>query len=178
MKELIKNFLKKNDLNIAISYEMPKGYESAYGTYDFFKNTLFVNEEKISQNKALAVFTFFHELHHAMQFNKPEEFSNEINEFLGYVILYDGTCYKVKNSEWKSCKLKGSPAFYKRAYLSLPYEIDANEYALKKSLEVLNKEDSDRLMKFYKTNCVTDKKLTREEIITIAKAIDKEVDGQ
>ena len=36
-------FCAENGLHLAVSWEMPTGYETAYGTYDIVENTLFLN---------------------------------------------------------------------------------------------------------------------------------------
>ena len=40
-------FCEENDLAVSISYEMPAGYETAYGTYDVTLNTIFINRALI-----------------------------------------------------------------------------------------------------------------------------------
>lgn len=46
MKEIEKiaiRFCYENGIDVKLSYDMPAGYETAYGTYDVTINTLFLN---------------------------------------------------------------------------------------------------------------------------------------
>ena len=54
---------------------MPKGYETANGTFDPTVNTLFINKEMLqSQPEYEQMFYLFHELRHALQYLHPESF--------------------------------------------------------------------------------------------------------
>ena len=48
-KGYIDTFCEENNLAVSISYEMPAGYETAYGTYDVTINTIFINRA-LNQN--------------------------------------------------------------------------------------------------------------------------------
>ena len=41
--EIVNSFCRENGISVNISYYMPIGYETAYGTYDVTINTLFLN---------------------------------------------------------------------------------------------------------------------------------------
>lgn len=132
MEKLIQQYCE--ELNIILSHEMPAGYEDAYGTFDVCQNTLFLNREYLAGDEQWKI-VFFHELRHAQQYKNGEDFSSDILESLPYVILYDGTCYKLSGNEWRMCKLDGEDAF-RDLYMSLPYEMDANRYAYEKTVEL------------------------------------------
>ena len=63
-------------------------------------------------------------------------FSEQIQKSRIYVVLYDGTCYKLIDNEWQKCFLDGSEEYFTRVYISLPYEIDANTFAYEKTKEI------------------------------------------
>ena len=50
-------------------------------------------------------------------------------------MLYNGVCYKLIDNKWEKCTLEGNEEFFTRAYMSLPYEIDANNFAYEKTKE-------------------------------------------
>lgn len=98
---------------------------------------MFLNSSILQNAPELEVlFYLFHELRHAQQYLRPSLFNEKIRESLPYVILYNGTCYKLVENEWKECALQGSEEYFTRAYLALPYEIDANNFAYKKTREI------------------------------------------
>ena len=104
---------------------MPKGYETANGTFDPTVNTLFINKEMLqSQPEYEQMFYLFHELRHALQYLHPESFDGLIARSRLYVIQYDGTCY-----------------------LGQPYERDANDFAYEKVKELLG--DSPELQELH-----------------------------
>ncbi len=151
MKEIEKialEFCRENGIEVTLSYDMPAGYETAYGTYDVTINTLFLNTA-ILQNAPghEVVFYLFHELRHAMQYLCPMKFDDKIKESILYVILYNGTCFKLVNNEWKECALSGNESYFISAYVSLPYEIDANTFAYEKVKEICG--DSEELKKLF-----------------------------
>ena len=71
MKDLIiqefNNFIKDKGLNINLSFDMPSGYENAFGTFDIVDLTLYLNINK-NCSKVRKLFTLFHELRHAEQY--------------------------------------------------------------------------------------------------------------
>lgn len=133
LEAFAREFCAENGLHLALSWEMPAGYETAYGTYDIAENTLFLNWallEKLLRGQQL--FYLCHELRHGMQYQQPEQFSPFLRESLPYVLLYDGTCFRLQDGEWRQGKLEGEAAYFTNAYLGLPYEVDANRFAYAK----------------------------------------------
>ena len=66
-------------LTLLLSADMPAGYETAYGTYVPETKTLHLNAETMADAPpAEALFTLFHELRHAEQYQHPERFSEII----------------------------------------------------------------------------------------------------
>lgn len=151
MKEIEKialEFCRENDIEVRLSYDMPAGYETAYGTYDVTINTLFLNTAILQNAPQYEVlFYLFHELRHAMQYLRPIMFDDKIKESINYVILYNGTCYKLINNEWKECAFAGDENYFTRAYRSMPYEIDANTFAYEKARKICG--DSAELKELY-----------------------------
>lgn len=149
IKELFLNYCSENNLNIKLSYDMPQGYEKAFGTFDVCKNTLFININYIdSEPKYKIFFYLYHELRHAEQYIHIENFSRKIKESINYVVLYDGTCYKLIDNMWKCCKIDDKDIDFVSIYLNLPYEIDANAFAYNKIVKIFGY--SDEIENFYK----------------------------
>lgn len=151
MKDLSKwldAFCKENGLSVHLSQEMPEGYEDAFGTYDVTLGTLFLNLPLLQNAPEYeGLFYLCHELRHAMQYLHPEQFDPSIRESLPYVILYNGVCFRLVENEWRECVLEGDEAYFTEAYLSLPYEIDANAFAYQQVKAQCG--DSDGLQKLY-----------------------------
>ena len=146
--EIVNSFCRENGISVNISYDMPIGYETAYGTYDVTINTLFLNEAILKNAPQYeGLFYLFHELRHAMQYLCPHLFSEQIQKSRIYVVLYDGTCYKLIDNEWQKCFLDGSEEYFTRVYISLPYEIDANTFAYEKTKEICG--DTAELQELY-----------------------------
>jgi len=76
-----------------------------------------------------AMFYLVHELRHAEQYQHPERFDAMIRVSLPYVVLYDGTCFRLRGETWQECRLDGGEERFRDAYLGFPYEVDANEFA-------------------------------------------------
>ena len=173
--EILNNFetfCKKENIKIDISFSMPKGYENAYGTFDAVKNILFANFNLLKTNYC-NLFYLFHELRHAKQYINKKLFSKELQKSLDYVVLYDGTCYKLKNNKWKKSKLKANLDFL-NLYKNLPYEIDANKYAFKKMKKLINKDEYNTLIKIYK-NTLPTIKIKKKEIQNLFNTIDEKI---
>ena len=130
IENLVLEFCANNHLSVQLSYEMPAGYETAFGTYDVTINTLFFNLEMLKNApKYEVLFYLYHELRHAVQYLNPEMFDMQIQESRVYVVLYNGTCYKLTDNDWRECALEDDESYFTNAYLSLPYEVDANTFA-------------------------------------------------
>ncbi len=137
MEKMVGEFCHENGLEVLLSYDMPAGYETAYGTYDVTINTLFLNTAILQAAPQYEVlFYLFHELRHAMQYLCPMMFDDKIKESIFYVILYNGICYKLVDNEWKECALAGDESYFTHAYMSLPYEVDASTFAYEKTREM------------------------------------------
>ena len=129
-EKLFYSFIRENQLDIQLSYAMPPGYEDAFGTFDITEKTLFLNRGLLeSKPEFEALFYFYHELRHAMQYIFPEKFPGAVRDSINYVILYHGLCFKLVGSEWKSCQLAGEEEYFTLLYKNLPYELDANLHA-------------------------------------------------
>lgn len=137
VKQYVEAFCLENGIAIKLSYDMPTGYETAYGTYDVTVNTLFLNTKILRDAPEYEVlFYLFHELRHALQYLHPELFDPQIQESRFYVVLYNGICYKLVGNEWLEVVLDGAEDYFTRAYLSLPYELDANDFAYERVKEI------------------------------------------
>lgn len=134
LQDFAREFCADNSQHLALSWEMPAGYETAYGTYDIAENTLFLNWALLGKlPRGQQLFYLCHELRHGMQYQQPEQFSPFLRESLPYVLLYDGTCFRLQDGVWKQGKLEGEAAYFTNAYLGLPYEVDANRFAYAKA---------------------------------------------
>lgn len=133
ISEIIAEFCTETGISISLSHDMPAGYETAYGTYDVTINTLFLNAQLLRDAPEYEVlFYLFHELRHAMQYLRPESFDPQIQESRFYVVLYNGVCYKLVDNAWQEVVMEGAEDYFTRAYMSLPYELDANIFAYEK----------------------------------------------
>ena len=148
IESIIAGFCKENSLAVTLSCDMPAGYETAYGTYDVTINTLFLNAQLLQDAPEHEVlFYLFHELRHAMQYLRPESFDPQIQESRFYVVLYNGVCYKLVDNAWQEVVMEGAEDYFTRAYMSLPYELDANAFAYEKVKKLCGK--SDELQSLY-----------------------------
>ncbi len=149
--KLIHEFCEKHQLYIHFSTDMPEGYETANGTYDITKNTLFFNTAMLAKAPDYEMlFYLFHELRHVLQYVKPEQFSSLVRDSLSYVLMYDGTCYRLINGEWAECRLEGTEDYLSSAYLGQHYELDANQFAYEGVRKIIGpSEDLDKLYEFW-----------------------------
>lgn len=130
LEALVQAFGEENGVAVRLSLEMPCGYGTANATFDPVVRTLFLNSTVLqSAPEYEAMFYLTHELRHAEQYQHPERFDALIRESLPYVVLYDGTCFRLRGEKWQECRLDGGEARFRDAYLGLPYEVDANEFA-------------------------------------------------
>lgn len=136
-EKFVRRYCFENDIAITISYDMPAGYETANGMFDPTVKSLFINRESLKLLPEYEqLFYLYHELRHASQYLHPEQFDDLICKSRFYVILYDGTCFKLVENEWAECRLEGTEEYFSEMYLWQPYEVDANEYACKKVKEI------------------------------------------
>ena len=90
IERIVDEFFKENGLETRLSFNMPIGYETAFGTYDVTINTLFFNDDMLSEAPEFeTLFFLFHELRHALQYNFPEKFENEKRIFEANFELFD-----------------------------------------------------------------------------------------
>ncbi len=137
IERIVLKFCRENSIAVKLSYDMPTGYETAYGTYDVTVNTLFINIAMLQNAPRYEIlFYLFHELRHAVQHLCPMLFDAQIKESVIYVILYNGTCYKLVGNAWQECRLDGDTDYFARAYKNLPYEMDANTFAYERVKQI------------------------------------------
>ena len=168
-EKIFADFLRENDIDVRLSHDMPAGYERAYGTYDVVDNTLYLNTEMLKDAPDYEVlFYLYHELRHAVQYLHPELFNGQIQASRFYVVLYNGTCFRLAGGAWLECRpemseaseasevseasetpeaVDGTEDYFLRAYLSLPYEIDANAFAYRRVKDMCG--DSPELCSLY-----------------------------
>ena len=141
-------YCDENKLDLILSFNMPAGYETANGTFDVESKTVFINAEYLKEapdhEKS---FYLYHELRHASQHFCPELFGSKINQSIQYIIMYDGTCYKIISGKYYECKLDGGEEYFTNIYLGQPYEVDANTYAYEQVKKIFG--DSDDLRKLF-----------------------------
>ena len=148
IESIIAGFCKENSLAVTLSCDMPAGYETAYGTYDVTINTLFLNAQLLQDAPEHEVlFYLFHELRHAMQYLRPESFDPQIQESRFYVVLYNGVCYKLVANAWQEVVMEGAEDYFTHAYMSLPYELDANSFAYERVKDICG--NTDELQSLY-----------------------------
>ena len=170
-KKYFDEYCEENKLSL--SYTMPCGYETAYGTFDLNLQTIFINKNLLKDKEEFEqAFYLFHELRHALQYTNPQSFNNIINESLSYIIMYDGTCYKKIGDKYYKYKINGDEEFLKNLYISQPYEMDANKYAYKKVCEVVG--FSKELEQLYH-RWIPKRRISNETYRLIYKEIDKSI---
>lgn len=141
-------YCRENDLDIRLSFDMPEGYETANGMFDPDSNVVFVNARLLEgRPDADKLFALFHELRHASQYLRPEQFDELIVRSRNYVVGFDGVCHKLADGEWKTCHLDGSGDYFTQMYLGQPYEVDANRFACERVKELLG--DPPRLRELF-----------------------------
>ena len=174
-QKLFDDFCRQNRLEVTLSFEMPDGYETAYGTYDVTSNTLFFNLPMLDDAPEYeAQFYLCHELRHAQQYLYPQQFEQAVVESLPYVILYNGTCFKLCGKECKGCVLPGSEEYFCDVYLRLPYELDANAYAYRTVKFLLG--ESEALDKLY-SMWLPKKRISAEEYRKLFEQVDVATEG-
>ncbi len=172
-ENIVADFCSAHHLQINLSTDMPEGYESANGTFDITKNTLFLNSAMLAAAPDYeALFYLFHELRHALQYTRPQLFSKAIQCSLDYVLMYDGSCFKMVDGDWMQCRLEGTEEFLSNAYLGQPYEMDANSYAYEQVKKLCG--TSQKLEKLY-AFWVPEHKLSDAEYMELYKRIDSKI---
>lgn len=153
-KKYFERYCETNKLELSLSFEMPCGYETAYGTFDVESKTVFINAEYLKDAPDCEkAFYLFHELRHASQYLCPDLFSCEVNRSLQYVIMFDGTCFKIINGKYYECKLEGGEDYFSNIYLGQPYEVDANKYAYEQAKRLFGETNDLRKLYEFWTPC-------------------------
>ena len=165
-------FVKDNDLNINLSFNMPVGYENAHGTFDVLNSTLYFNINKECSN-VRKLFTLYHELRHAMQYIYSERFDEKIRKSLCYVVMYDGGVLKLKDGNWCESRLAKCDFEFKDVYLNLSYELDANKFAFEIVKSLINTSEEiaelEKIFKMFQPSLM----ISQKEMDNIFKQIDK-----
>ena len=150
IERLYEDFVEREGLNISLNFIMPKGYENAFGTFDVCKNTLFLNQNLMTEGKKVRMlFTLYHELYHAKQYLHREKFDEKVKKSIDYVVLYDGSAFKLCEGEWKEGRLINCEFEFVEVYKNLPYEIQANEFAYDKVKQMVSQKDKSELERIY-----------------------------
>ncbi len=130
---LFADFVRENGLDVRLSHKLPAGYEDAFGTFDPVTGTLFMDGAFLADAADYeALYYLFHELRHAVQYQRPELVDEDVRRSARYAIGYDGTCSRLDGDRWSKCKLEGDQAYFTLAYQSQPNELDANRFALER----------------------------------------------
>ena len=171
LEEQARAFCAEHGVQVRLFYEMPRGYEEAYGTYD--RNSVFLNGSLLQNApEEVVLFYLFHELRHALQHQHPERLFAVVRESLPYVVLYDGTCYRLTPDGEQVCHLDGGAEVFTDAYLGLPYEEDANAYAYARVCALCGEtEELRRLREFWRPK----RAWTAEEYRRLFRRIDRAV---
>ena len=91
-KKYSDSYCNETGLELSLCFDMPEGYETANGTYDDGTKTVYINAKLLEAAPDFEkAFYLFHELRHATQYLKPEQFPELIRRSLQYMIQYDGT---------------------------------------------------------------------------------------
>ena len=172
-KDHFEIYCKEYGLSLSLSFAMPAGYETAFGTFDSNSLTVFINKNLLKDREEFEqVFYLFHELRHALQYTNPQSFNNIINESLSYIIMYDGTCYKKVGDKYYKYKINGDEEFLKNLYINQPYEMDANEFAYKKVCEVMG---FSKELEYLYHRWIPKSRISNETYRLIYKEIDKSI---
>ena len=147
-QEIFDEYCRENGLALHMCFEMPEDFEGADGMFDPDSRTVYINTDfPEGTPDFVRAFFLFHELRHASQYLCPERFSELIRRSLGYVIQYDGTCYKLVNGEYIECKLEGGEEAFTDLYMGQPHEMDANRFAYEQVKKLYG--DSEKLREMY-----------------------------
>lgn len=136
-KKYFEAYCREHDLELRLSFEMPIGYETANGTFDVSSRTVFINAEKLNKEPEYSkLFYLFHELRHASQYLERERFNETIKRSIQYIMMFDGTCYKLAGNRYLKCRLKGDEEYFNNLYLGQPHEVDANRFAYEQARKI------------------------------------------
>lgn len=168
-------YCKETGLELSLCFDMPEGYETANGLFDDEQKMVYINGKMLEEVPDFEkTFYLFHELRHAAQYLKPEQFPEMIRRSLQYVIQYNGTCYKLVDGEYRECVLQGGEARFGELYLGQPHEMDANQYAFEQTRKIFG--ESEGLKKLYDF-WLPNHPIPDEIYPTVYAEIDKKVDN-
>lgn len=180
---LLSDLKKSYQLSTEISFDMPSGYETVCGLYDHTISCLFLNKKFLEEPSSTeALYYFFHEFRHVLQYERSDLFSPELIKSLPYIIQYDGNCFKLVDNNWYHVKLSGEEAYFTDLYLSLPYEADANKFAFSCltscSSDLKITEEVKHLYNFWcpKYNTISKERIS-SELSRVFAEIDKEIES-
>lgn len=150
-KNYFDRYCREHTLDLQLSFDMPAGYEEANGSFDPASKTVFINAERLQPvSDAEKAFFLFHELRHASQYLSPDEFSAAIRRSTQYIMMYDGTCYKQVDGNYRKCSLQGSEEYLANLYLGQPHEVDANRYAYEQAKKIFGASEAlEKLFRFW-----------------------------
>ncbi len=174
---LFADFVRENGLDVRLSHKLPAGYEDAFGTFDPITKTLFMDGAFLAEAADYeALYYLFHELRHAVQYQRPELVDEDVRRSAQYVIGYDGACCRLDGDRWSKCKLEGDGDYFTRAYQSQPYELDANRFACEQVTALLPERAGmiDGLAQLW----LPDEPLSREELDALYRRIDAAIGEQ
>lgn len=130
-------YCREHGLRLHLLFDMPAGYDMAKGTFDVSSKTIFINAKSLEKEPVcIKLFYLFHELRHASQYLEPEQFNETIRRSIQYVIMFDGTCYKLEGNRYLKCKLGGDEGYFTNLYLGQPHEVDANTFAYEQTRKI------------------------------------------
>ncbi|MBP5311524.1 MAG: hypothetical protein J6112_01665 [Clostridia bacterium] len=149
-REYFDRYCQDHKLELILSFDMPGGYETAEGTFDLESRTVFINAEYLKEAPDhVKAYCLFHELRHASQYLCPEQFGAAVIRSSRYVIMFDGTCYKLVDGKYHECRLEGGAELFTELYLGQPYEVDANEFAFEQAKKFYG--DQEELQSLYES---------------------------
>ncbi|MBR5961480.1 MAG: GNAT family N-acetyltransferase [Clostridia bacterium] len=175
-KKHFDSYCKETGLELNLCFDMPEGYETANGMFDDETKSVYINAKMLEKVPDFEkAFFLFHELRHAAQYLKPEQFPEMIRRSLQYVIQYDGTCYKLVNGDYVDCKLEGGEERFTELYLGQPHEADANNYAYEQTRKIFGEpEELKKLHGFW----MPKQPIPDETYQTVYAEIDEKVDNR
>lgn len=126
---LCQYFSRAWGISPGLGYVMPAGFESAHASYDPEGHCIHLNPDLLEASRTECAYYVLHELCHAWQYLRPQDFPEAVVRSLNYAVGYNGQCHKRESGGWKSCVLDGPEAYFTDIYLAQPHELDAGEFA-------------------------------------------------
>jgi hypothetical protein len=132
-----------------LGFLMPAGYEQAHASYDPDNGSIHLNPTLLAGSRVACAYYFLHEMRHAQQYLRPQDFPPEVTRGLSYVVQYDGKCFKRDSDGWKSCQLEGPEAYFTELYLAQPHELDAGDFAYETVRSLADAREAEELEALY-----------------------------